>query len=140
MEPIDQPPVVTPTDAASNPIETKPERRVNETESLVIMLQDAKVEEDKKNIDFDKEEMERAIVNINRKTRPLIKHVNVGNNHILHIDVNVRDVKSDKASREPLRDDQVASWEDLFNEEDDINEVIEQVNANSKLPRPISAL
>lgn len=89
---------------------------------------DIKSDNNNKNVDSDKEEMERAIVNINRKTRPLIKHVNVGNKDVLHIDIDDKDVRPKKV-KGALLNEQVSNWEDLFNEEDEVNGgMTEQVN------------
>lgn len=84
---------------------------------LVIMLDNIKTPQ-KNDIDGEKEEMQRAIVNINRKTRPLIKHVNVVENDILHIDV--VDKKTVSKFKKPKSE--VSNWEDLLNEEDNVNE------------------
>ncbi|KRT79817.1 hypothetical protein AMK59_7145 [Oryctes borbonicus] len=97
----------------------------NSEESLVIMLDHIKTEDNNdKNVDNDKEEMDRAIVNINRKTRPLIKHVNVGNKDVLHIAIDDKDVKENKPKsnvKGAILHKQVSNWEDLFNEDDDVN-------------------
>lgn len=87
-------------------------------------VENAKISESKSDIDGEQEEMHRAIVNINRKTRPLIKHVSVVKNDILHIDV---DKKTVCKLNIPLSE--VSNWEDLFNEDDEINgDYVDQVN------------
>ncbi|XP_022914842.1 coiled-coil domain-containing protein R3HCC1L isoform X4 [Onthophagus taurus] len=55
---------------------THASKNTNEEQSLVIMLNETSLSEDK-NVDLEKQEMERVISNINRKTRPIIKHVNI---------------------------------------------------------------
>ncbi|XP_022914841.1 coiled-coil domain-containing protein R3HCC1L isoform X2 [Onthophagus taurus] len=100
---------------------THASKNTNEEQSLVIMLNETSLSEDK-NVDLEKQEMERVISNINRKTRPIIKHVNVGNNDVLRIDLQ-RKAEKPKVI---LKDQQVANWEDLFNEDDDIVEIAEE--------------
>lgn len=93
----------------------------NDEQSLVIMLDQLKTDDNEKNVDNDKEEMERAIVNINRKTRPLIKHVNVGNKDVLHIAIDDKDLKPKAKVKGAILDEQVSNWEDLCNDDDELN-------------------
>lgn len=90
---------------------------IDAEKSLVIMLDNIKTPQ-KTDIDGEKEEMQRAIVNINRKTRPLIKHVKIVESDILHIDV--IDKKTVSNLKKPKHE--VSNWEDLFNEDDNANE------------------
>ncbi|GJQ67965.1 putative R3H domain and coiled-coil containing [Trypoxylus dichotomus] len=111
----------------SNSEESKESNSTNNDEqSLVIMLDNLKMgDNNEKNVDNDKEEMERAIVNINRKTRPLIKHVNVGNKDVLRIAIDDKDLKEKTKPKSNVKGaishKQVSNWEDLFNEDDEIN-------------------
>jgi len=101
---------------------------VNE-QSLVILVNDFQINSTKSLETDREEEMERTIVNINRKSRPLIKHVNVGNNNVLHIDVHEKELKKKQIRKNVLPPNEfVSNWEDLCNEDDDFNEAdIEQV-------------
>lgn len=89
-----------------------------ENESIEKRVEHLKIKETETDIDGEKEEMQRAIVNINRKTRPLIKHVSVVKNDILHIDVVEK--KTNSKSNNPLTE--VSTWEDLLNEDDELIE------------------
>lgn len=112
---------------------TENESTNDDEQSLVIMLDNIKTDEGDKNVDIEKEEMQRAIVNINRKTRPLIKHVNVGNKDVLHISIDDKEVKHKTSVKNVksaiVTNEQVSNWEDLLSEEDEISgDVTEQVN------------
>lgn len=95
-------------------ISQKPDSNIIETH--IKNVENLKISETKSEIDGEQEEMQRAIVNINRKTRPLIKHVSVVKNDILHIDVEKKTV-----CKLNIHLNEVSNWEDLFNEDDDIN-------------------
>lgn len=85
-------------------------------------IENLRLKETKTDIDGEKEEMHRAIVNINRKTRPLIKHVSVVKNDILHIDV----IEKKSSSSNLLNE--VSNWEDLLCDDDDmIDDVLNKV-------------
>lgn len=85
-----------------------------EENSRVIMLDSLNSTPEKSEQDAEKEEMQRAIVNINRKSRPLIKHVNVGKNDVLHISVEKEPVSRHQPK---LESNNLDSWEDLLNED-----------------------
>lgn len=95
-------------------ITQKPDNSLIETH--IKNAENLKISETKSDIDGEHEEMQRAIVNINRKTRPLIKHVSVVKNDILHIDVEKKTV-----CKLNIHLNEVSNWEDLFNEDDDVN-------------------